>query len=93
MHQANHKYFRIRSFLCFLYPKPNSVLILYDSAEKSLNRKNQLTPENLEVIQSLYARIADDFNFRLIKCNRQPDSLSKDIVNNHFAEIIKHLRK
>jgi len=92
MHEEIPNYVRTRRFLCRIFFKPTRVFLLTNDADVIFQRKQDLSLNELEKFERIYARLASDYGFELIKTDAPADWLAANIIERYFDEIIHYVR-
>jgi len=92
MHDMIPNYRRLRAFLCWVFPRPTRVFLLYNNPEVILARKDDLSEVVLRQFIKHYDEQAEKYAFEKVLTNRPPEALANDMIADHFAEIVDKVR-
>ena len=92
MHDYVPHYRRLRSFLCWIFPRPTQVFLLHNEPGIISSRKDDLSESTLRQFMTLYEELADKHGFELVLTNKPPDELANSIIASHFDEIASNVK-
>ncbi len=92
MHEMMPHYYRIRAFLCRVFPKPTKVFLLYNDIETILQRKADLAEPVMKEFMALYDELALKHGFEKFKTNKDPQTLANQFIAKRFDEIVAMTR-
>jgi len=92
MHEIIPQYKTIRRLLCKLFFKPTSVFYLTIDNETILERKKDLSLEELCQFKNLYEDMAEQYGFDVITTNKPPNVIAQQIIEDRFDEIIQSMK-
>ncbi len=92
MHDVVTQYARTRRLMCWLFPRPTAVFVLYNDAETILGRKADLDEKTLDQHLAMYIDLAERNDFDVIKTDKPANLIAREIVEGHFEQSMKSIR-
>jgi hypothetical protein len=93
MHEEIHNYQRTRRILCRIFFKPTRTFLLTNDSKIILERKKDLSPDQLEKFTMLYARLADEYSFDRIRTDSSARTLAVRFVGENIEDIVRIARR
>lgn len=79
----------LRSLVCQLFPSPDRIIFLHNDPDVIFKRKPQLKKTEIELFQNLYIKALHKYEPILLKTDRDPDTLSSEILKEIFSKLFK----
>lgn len=92
MHQIVPHFKRTRSFVCDVFFRPTKVFWLTNEVDTILERKQDLTKEQLIKFINVYQESCEKYNFEKVPTIESADLISKKLLRENFEEIINMAR-
>ncbi len=92
MHETMPHYRRLRTFMCWFFPSPTRVFLLYNDPDEILARKKDLSETALREFAAIYDALANQHGFVRVRTNKPPEVLADEIISSQFRELVAKLR-
>jgi thymidylate kinase len=79
----------VRFLVCQLFPSPDKVIFLHNDPDIIFKRKPQLKKAEIELFQNLYKKALHKYEPMLLKTDRDPDTLTSEILKEIFSKLFK----